>query len=63
MLCYVEACGLFQILFYIMAKKLTQKTTIGFSGTAFTTLLKPCHNKFLSVCVLVTGIVTQHTLC
>jgi hypothetical protein len=55
--------GLFQILLYIKAKELKQKTTMGFSGTAFTMLLQPCLNKFLSVCVLVTGIVAQHSLC
>jgi hypothetical protein len=54
--------GLFQILLYIKAKELKQKTIIGFSGTAFTTLLQPCLNKFLSVCVLVTVIVAQHSL-
>ena len=55
--------GLFKILLYIKAKELKQKTTIGFSGTAFTMLLQPYLNKFLSVCVLVTGIVAQHSLC
>ena len=43
--------GLFKILLYIKAKELKQKTTVGFSGTAFTMLLQPCRNKFLSVCV------------
>jgi len=50
MLCYVEA-WIFQILLYIKAKEMKQKTTIGFSGTVFTMLLQPYLNKFLSVCV------------
>jgi hypothetical protein len=34
------------------AKELKQKTIIGFSGTAFATLLQPRLNKLLFVCVV-----------
>jgi hypothetical protein len=48
--CVMLKRGLFQILLYIKTKELKHKTTVGFSGTAFTMLLQPCLNKFLSVC-------------